>query len=1000
MVTDAVSFTSVVTRPGRRLLLALSLLFLMSATRLFAAPQDYAGKPVAAIEFEPATQLLSQAEIDRNLGISIGKPLDLKELSAGLERLYGTGRYADIQVEAELREGGVVLRFLTKPAWFIGRVTVEGVPDPPNRGQLENATKLELGSQFTERAFRQAIEKLEQLLKNNGFYRARIESDFEAQPEVNQVNIRFFIEPGERAKFAHPTLTGDLERRPEDIVGDTGWKRLWGLLGWKTVTENRVQRGLENIRTAYRKDNRLLASVALDDLKFQPDPNTVTPALKIDAGPTIEIRTEGAKISRGKLRQLIPIYQEQSVDKDLLVEGAGNIQSYLQSEGYFDARVNFKTADPSTDKEVITFVLDRGPRHSLKHLEISGHSYFDTATIRERMYLRTANLLQFRHGRFSEEYLERDRQAITDLYRGNGFREVKVSSRIEANYEGDPKDIAVYLQIEEGPQWFVSALEISGVNLRDYEYIQSLLHSSEGQPYSEINIAADRDAILSFYYNNGFPDASFDFTATPGPGPHQMQLKFIINEGPRYFIRQVLVGGLDTTDPELVRERILLRPGDALSQIAMNESQRNLYELGIFAKVDTAVQNSEGKERNKNVLYEVEEARKYSLNAGVGAEIARIGGGAATNLTSPGGSAGFSPRVSVGISRSNFLGVAHTVSLNTRFSSFQRRGVINYLAPQFKGNQDISLNFTGIYDDSRDVRTFAAKRMEASAQVGQRLSKANTAQYRIQIRRVSVDENTLKITPGLIPLFSQPVRVTVVGGSFIQDRRDDPLDARRGIYNTVDLGVTAKFLGSQTDFSRLLARNATYHQLTRQVVFARQTTFGWMYSFASEDQPLQDIPLPERFFSGGASSHRGFSENQAGGRDLTTGFPIGGKALVMNTLELRYPLVGENLTGVLFHDAGNVYSSLRRLSLRQTQRDDSNFDYMVHAVGFGIRYRTPVGPVRVDLAYVPNSPRFWGFEGTREELLFNCAAGPGPQCPRTLQRLSRFQFHFSLGQAF
>jgi len=163
---------------------------------------------------------------------------------------------------------------------------------------------------------------------------------------------------------------------------------------------------------------------------------------------------------------------------------------------------------------------------------------------------------------------------------------------------------------------------------------------------------------------------------------------------------------------------------------------------------------------------------------------------------------------------------------------------------------------------------------------------------------------------------------------------------------------------------------------------------------------LQDIPLPERFFSGGASSHRGFSENQAGGRDLTTGFPIGGKALVMNTLELRYPLVGENLTGVLFHDAGNVYSSLRRLSLRQTQRDDSNFDYMVHAVGFGIRYRTPVGPVRVDLAYVPNSPRFWGFEGTREELLFNCAAGPGPQCPRTLQRLSRFQFHFSLGQAF
>jgi outer membrane protein assembly factor BamA len=166
--------------------------------------------------------------------------------------------------------------------------------------------------------------------------------------------------------------------------------------------------------------------------------------------------------------------------------------------------------------------------------------------------------------------------------------------------------------------------------------------------------------------------------------------------------------------------------------------------------------------------------------------------------------------------------------------------------------------------------------------------------------------------------------------------------------------------------------------------------------------------LPERFFAGGASSHRGFAENQAGPRDTGsgiiingvefkgTGFPIGGRALLLNTVELRFPLLGENIGGVFFHDAGNVYSRLGAMSFRVKQRDLTDFDYMVHAVGFGIRYRTPIGPVRVDLGIALNPPSFNGLRGRREDLL-------NPSLPNVefiTQRLSRFQFHFSLGQAF
>ena len=374
----------------------------------------------------------------------------------------------------------------------------------------------------------------------------------------------------------------------------------------------------------------------------------------------------------------------------------------------------------------------------------------------------------------------------------------------------------------------------------------------------------------------------------------------------------------------------------------------------------------------------------------IGAQLARIGGGV-TSLSAPAGAPGFSPRVSLGVNRSNLFGLAHTIGIRTQISNFQQRVAFTYFAPQFKGNEKLNLTFASLFDDSRDVRTFASRRWEASLQLGQKLSKATTLQYRYVFRRVSVDENTLKITPQLIPFLSQPVRIGGFSGTFIQDRRDDPINSRQGAYNTIDIGSALGSFGSQTNFMRLLMRNSTYHRVAKDVIFARSLVFGDLYRFNTST--TKDIPLPERYFGGGAVSHRGFSDNQAGPRDPITGFPIGGRAVLINSLELRFPLIGDSIGGVLFHDSGNVYSELNKISFRYKQRDMTDFNYMVHAVGFGIRYRTPVGPVRLDLAYGPNSPRFVGFQGTRDELLF----GGGI---RTQQRINQFQFHFSLGQTF
>jgi outer membrane protein insertion porin family len=965
----------------------------------FCAPEDYEGKTVVAIEFQPPLQPYPMTGLLGMLPLKTGQPLRLADVRTAIDRLNATGRYADIQVDAENRDGGVAIRFLTQDNYFLGRVTVEGVPEPPSTGVLVNTTGLELGRLYTDADAQHALEHLRQILSSNGFFRSRIEPRYEHDPKTQQVFVRFVVTPGDRARYTWPLVTGHPDRSAGEITNLTHWRRIW-FLGWRTVTDARTQSGVSRVRRSYQKQERLMARVQLTKMDYEPDTNRAQSTLNLEAGPVIDVRTEGAKLSQGKLRQLVPIYEEQSVDRDLLVEGARNLTEYFESQGYFDVKVDFRsnldTAAERTDgmanhrdrRETIVYSIDRGLRHKVIGIEIRGNHYFDQETLLERMYVRPASLIQFRYGRYSDNFLRRDVAAIESLYRSNGFRDVEVTSRVQHGMGGNEARMMVYIDVKEGPQWLVHALVLEGVSKTHEPALLGLVQSIKGQPFAEATAAIDRDTILEYYYNSGYADATFQYSFEPSAEPHHVDLKYTVQEGSQRFVRSVLISGLKTTDPNLVEERVRLNPGDPLSRNDMLETQRSLYNLGIFAKVDMALQNPDGQEREKYVLLQADESRRYTVTGGIGAEIAKIGGTAGVP-TDPAGKAGFSPRVYLNLTRRNAFGEGHIVSLTSRVSNLQQRSVLTYQAPQFRGNPDLNLTFSATYDQSRNVRTFTSRRQEGAVQIGQHISRSETFLYRFTYRKVNISD--LVINPLIFPQFASSIRIGMLGGSYIQDRRDDPTDATKGTYTTLDMGWASRVFGSQSDFTSFTGRNATYYPFGagRRYVLARSLTFGWQQTLGR----TLSIPLAERFFAGGPTSHRGFPQNQAGPRDPNSGFPLGGAALLLNQTEWRFPLIGENIRGVLFHDAGNVYPGLDTISFRIRQRNLTDFTYMVHAVGFGVRYRTPVGPVRVDLAYVPNSPRFYGLKGTTDELI----AGKGiPQ----LQRISRFQFQFSLGQAF
>jgi outer membrane protein insertion porin family len=937
----------------------------------------------------------------------INEPLDKYKVRESVQALYNTGRFSEIQVEAQhTGAGAVALTFATRENYFIGSLNSEGSTTRPTDSQLITASKLVLGELFTDEKVQDGIQHMQGTLQERGYYNATIQPFYEWDSRNQQVKIQFVINKGRAAHVGVMKVTGDSGLPPERVSD------ISHLHKGDQVTADRVTHALQKLRKHYQSEKRLEAQVVMTERNYRSESNTVDYTFDINRGPVVDVRLEGAKLRQGKIKKFVPIYEENAVDDDLLNEGAHNIRDYFQSQGYFDVKVSYNQLRPSNNRREVVYYIQRNERHKFVELAINGNHYFSREEIRERMSLQPAGGLLL-WGTFSQSLLARDVDAIQTLYANNGFREAKVTPQVIDNYQGKNGSLKVTVNIEEGQQTTVGKLTIEGNSAVSSDDIRTMISASEGQPYSDTMIINDQTEVTDGYFNRGFPQMRFEYQTAPEPQDSQkVDITYKITEGPEIFVDKVLYSGLHYTKGFVVQREMKIQPNEPLSQQQMLDSQRRLYDLGIFNEVNMAVQNPDGDATHKNVNFQVSEAKRYTFNYGVGFEVQT---GQPTGTTNPQGTTGASPRVSFDITRLNFRGRDHTVTLKTRYGNLEKLGLIGYDAPRWFDFEHLSLNLTAFYEQTNDVRTFTAKRLEGSAEIKQEIDRATTLLYRLIYRRVST--SSLVIDPNLVPLFSQPVRVGMPDFSYLRDTRDNPIESRKGSFTTFDIGVAAGAFGSEPSFTRLVTQNSTYYQFhKRRWVFARSTRIGIEEPFGSTSAaiaapgpgappPTSFIPLPERFLAGGSTTHRGFGINQAGPRDLTTGFPLGGEALFINNLELRtpplpFPWVGNNLSAVLFHDMGNVFTTPIQMVhnlFRYTQQDRSacltptttvcNFDYVSHAVGAGIRYRTPVGPVSLDVGYNLNPPAF------------PITAPTDGTLPRA-DVLHRFNIFFNIGQTF
>jgi outer membrane protein insertion porin family len=1013
------------------------------------------------------------SESPKGIAVEIGKPLERDQIARSIRALYGMGDYADIRAVTTPVGSGMRLDFVVRENLFFNRVLIEGLTAPPTDASAAAAVQLALGKPFRQEEVDEGLERLREVLKDEGLYKAEVSAENQPHQETHQMDILVHVKPGPRARVESVHLQNETAYQDTELLSRLKMKP------GQAVTTARVQHGTERIRKFLVKKGRLSARAAVRRGEYNEAKNTVPLELEVTEGPQVQLAVTGAKFSNGELKRLVPVYQEGAVDTDLLEEGKRNLRERLERDGYFDAQVSYTTETKEVagkerkskgTEEVITYHIERGDRHKLVGIEITGNQYFSAELLRSRLQIYGAAFES--RGRFSRRLIDSDAESMHGLYDANGFLDAKVAGQVLDNYKGKGGDVFVRFAIQEGEQTRVASLAMEGIHAFKEEELLGVVGSTPGQPYSDFNVTTDRDNILALYFNEGFPEASFTSTADrvtdekptagsaeakPGTVENEknqrkeeekekkskpeaaqaapVRLVYHITEGPQTRVRRILLSGYSRTRTKVIQREIRVKTGAPLREGDVVESQRRLYNLGVFNRVTIEPQNPDGSDPEKDIVVLVEEAKRYTMAYGGGFEVQRLA--STTNPT--GGEIQAAPRGIFELTKVNLTGRADSLSLKLRGSTIEDRALLGYSIPNTFGNSHYSTQATAYTEKTQDINTFTEMRYEVSAQLTNQVTPLTTFVYRYAFRKVLV--SSLNIAPEEIPLFEQPTLVSELGLTWLRDARDNPADATKGNFNSADFNIASTSIGSSASFLRFFFQNSTYHPIKRRFSFARSLRIGILEPFANTQSlkfpaptandctgtapagPTPEIiPLPERFFAGGGTSLRGFALNQAGPRDPCTGFPVGGQAMLVFNQELRFPLrlphAGTKLGGAIFYDGGNVYSRIDRITFRAyspkpvfalqdpaqppsatnptvcVYNCTNELNYFAHTVGFGLRYSTPVGPIRIDLGYQINRPF----------LVVPCVSSTTgvpvtPLCFKGTQ-LPRLQIFFNLGSTF
>jgi outer membrane protein insertion porin family len=945
---------------------------------------SYEGRLVSSVEIAGRPDLDLKA-LRSMISQQVNTPYSQETVNESVTSLKNAGRFQAVEVQVTPEAAGLRLMFVLQPALYFGVFDFSNASKVFSYTRLLQIANYPKQEPYTPGRVAEAQSNLLDFLHREGYFLATVDSRIESDQRRGVVNVVFQVDLKQRARVGQVIITGTTPEETARLEGAlrsvrARLRRVYLKTG-KSYSLNRLESATAFLRKQLAARNYLAAQVTLISSRYNPQTNSADITFNVVKGPEISVKVIGARISGRAQRSQIPIYQENAVDPDLVHEGEQNLASYFQAKGFFDVEVRSSMEQHSSGTTIV-YAIEKGKRGKVKDVKFQENRKFSDRDLRTRVAVKQARFLS--RGTFSRRLVTRSVTNIESLYRNAGYGTVKVTPQVTR----DAGDVRVVFKVDEGAQDIVASLMVEGnKSIPQSKLVPKGLNLEPGKPYSRELLKKDRDQIMASYLKQGFLVASIKSEVRPRENePHRVDVIYDITEGPQVYTSVVEPLGQVRTAPELIVHNVNIKTGQPLSATALLLGESRLYTLGVFDWVSVDTRRPAGELSQADVLVKLHEGKRNSVTYGVGFQVVNRGGSV------PGGTVAvpglpvislpsnfttseatfWGPTGSIQYTRSNFRGRAETVTVGAYASQLDVQASTAWNIPNFN-NSAWTANLSISAERDAENPLFTARLGTGIVQFQKFLDadKAKSAFFRYTYSRTIL---TNLLIPDLVLPSDQNVRLSGVSASFIRDTRDSPTDAHKGIYESFEQDLYPSAFGSNTNFTRFLGQVAYYRKIfANSTVWANSFRLGLEFAFSGAQ-----VPLSQRFFSGGGSTLRGFPLDGAGPQralpvcsnpaDVSTcsqiTVPEGGPQLVILNSELRFPSgILSKLGGAVFYDGGNVYPSVGVQNF---------FSRYSNTVGVGLRYSTPVGPIRIDVGH-------------------NLNPVPG---------LNSTQFFFSLGQAF
>ena len=954
-----------------------------------ASSSPYIGRAIQSVRLDEEGRTVTDPVVVSLVETRVGEPLSMREVRDTLDHLLGLGRYQDVRVAAAPSGEGVALTYTLVSAHTVARVEFAG-PLAIAERDLRQVMTDRFGALPPVGRLPDVVRAFQEVYRDRGYRTAQITPQIEVRHVPEQTVVTFAVATGARTVVGAVQVDNVSPAERTEIV-DRADLRPGRPYDRRTI-DDRVAEWTALMRSRGYYEVRAVASAT-----FVPDQSSADGRVEVERGPHVAVNFTGDPIPADRREDLVPVRREGSVDEDLLEDAQQAVREYFQQQGYRDARVEYARQQRG-DELTITFTVHRGPRFTVGEVRMAGNRAVPDADIRP--------LLRFEPGDpFLQATLDAEVAAIVELYRTRGFTNAAVEAAVSAAPIGaDPtrREAGITLTVTEGTRSVVGAVRFEGHAAFDREALGALVGTAPGRPYYEAQLASDRDAVQLAYVNRGYQNARVEVVPAFSPDRATVDVVVSIVEGPLVRVDHVLIVGNTRTSSETIAREVLLKPGQPLGYADLLESQRRLSALGLFRRV-RITELRHGSDPNRDVLVTVEEAPATTLGWGGGLE-----GSTRTRQNAQGIAEeriDVAPRGFFEIGRRNLWGKNRSVNLYSRVSlraadpsaaavqagarggyGFNEYRVVGTFREPKVLDSGADAIITGSIEQAVRSSFNFARRM-ARAELARRLNPTVSVTGQYQFSRVQLfDERFGSDEKLLVDRLFPRVRLSTFSATVIRDTRDDGIDPDRGTLATVEGDLAARSVGSEVGFAKTTLQGFYYRRVRtpRRIVLAFGARLGLANGFRrivqltdASGRPVttpggrpmtnivDDLPASERFFAGGDTTVRGFALDRLGTPATigASGFPTGGSGLMIYNAEARFALAGP-LGGVVFLDVGNVYLHARDVSLRE----------MREAAGFGLRYRSPIGPIRIDI----------GFKLDRRREINE----------------RRAVFHISLGQAF